>query len=115
MPGEIAEMMLEGFMCQGCGDIIGDSETGEGLGYPGFCAACQPDEGYEHAPPEQPTERKRRLAVTMEARCCLFCGKKCKSERGAIDHMRDVHRATVTWARLPDDPSPDAPACARVA
>ena len=38
--GEIAEMMLDGFMCEQCGEIIGDMETGEGQGFPGLCAGC---------------------------------------------------------------------------
>lgn len=102
MPGEAAEMMLEGFLCQGCGDIIGDLESGEGLGYPGFCAACEPggDGALSCEPGETRAERKRRLATTMEPRCCMFCGKKFGSLLGATQHMRDVHHATFIWTRL---------------
>lgn len=35
--GEIAEMMLDGTLCQGCGEYMGG-----GLGFPGFCRACEP-------------------------------------------------------------------------
>lgn len=35
MPGEIADMMLEGFMCEGCGEILGDGD-----GFPRRCVAC---------------------------------------------------------------------------
>ena len=38
--GEIAELMLEGLLCQGCGQDISD-ENGEGTGYPAFCEGCQ--------------------------------------------------------------------------
>lgn len=33
--GEIAEMMLDGTLCEGCGEYLG-----EDLGYPGYCNAC---------------------------------------------------------------------------
>jgi hypothetical protein len=36
--GEIAEMMLEGILCQGCGEYLGDGD-----GFPVFCAACAED------------------------------------------------------------------------
>lgn len=37
--GDIADMMLEGVLCQGCGELL--DETGEGLGYPAYCDGCQ--------------------------------------------------------------------------
>lgn len=105
MPGEIAEMMLEGLLCQGCGEFMGDEESGEGQGFPGYCAGCQPSGGaLTCEPAETKTERKHRLAITMEPRCCLFCGKKLGSLLGVTQHMRDVHHATFTWRR---EPSPD--------
>jgi hypothetical protein len=39
--GEIAEMMLDGTMCAGCGEFLNDGYDGEG--YPEYCAACAPD------------------------------------------------------------------------
>ena len=36
--GEIAEMMLDGTMCQVCGEFMGES-----IGYPVTCVACQPE------------------------------------------------------------------------
>ncbi len=105
MPGEIAEMMLEGILCEGCGEYIG-----EGEGFPGYCSEecargrgmpwCEP---VERESPQVKAERKRARATAMEPRCCLFCGKKCSNEQGVNDHMKAVHRATVTWARLPED------------
>ncbi len=38
--GEIADMMMEGQMCQGCGEIMGDGD-----GYPVFCDSCQEENG----------------------------------------------------------------------
>lgn len=36
--GEIADMMLEGILCQCCGTYLG-----EGDGFPLHCAGCKPD------------------------------------------------------------------------
>jgi hypothetical protein len=38
--GEIAGMMLDGVMCQECGEFF---EDGEAPGYPRSCAACSRD------------------------------------------------------------------------
>lgn len=37
--GEIAEMMLDGTMCQGCGEWLHDGEDGEG--FPDYCSSCR--------------------------------------------------------------------------
>lgn len=37
MPGEIAEMMLDGTLCEGCGEYMGGD-----AGYPRRCAGCGP-------------------------------------------------------------------------
>lgn len=36
--GEIADMMLDGTMCAGCGEWLNDGEDGDG--FPEFCFAC---------------------------------------------------------------------------
>jgi hypothetical protein len=36
MPGEIAEAMLDGIFCEGCGEFMG-----EACGYPRRCAGCR--------------------------------------------------------------------------
>jgi len=38
--GEIAEMMLDGTLCQCCGEYLGDSSVG---GIPEYCASCAKD------------------------------------------------------------------------
>lgn len=49
--GEIAEMMLDGTMCQLCGEFLFDGEDGDGI--PMYCAACDPgDEGEDWGLPE---------------------------------------------------------------
>ena len=42
--GEIAEMMLDGTMCQGCGVFL--FEGADGPGFPMFCEGCGGD-GWE--------------------------------------------------------------------
>lgn len=37
--GEIADMMLDGTLCERCGEYLG-----EAVGFPVICAACQRDE-----------------------------------------------------------------------
>ena len=81
--GEIAEMMLEGIMCEECGEFIDD---GEECGYPRLCAGCQPgqpggDDNIFKMPP---------LQVKV---ACPQCGKRVK-EAGLADHQRDVHGIT---------------------
>lgn len=41
--GEIADMMLDGTMCQGCGVFLCDGE--DGPGFPGWCSGCKPAGG----------------------------------------------------------------------
>lgn len=68
--GDIADMMLEGDLCQGCGEYMG-----EGDGFPVWCASCEP------APKSNPAADK----------CpCTLCGKRVKFA-GLKDHMRVVH------------------------
>lgn len=41
--GEIADMMLDGTLCEVCGVYLGDDD-GEGAGHPQRCKACGDDE-----------------------------------------------------------------------
>lgn len=51
--GEIADMVLEGTLCQECGEIMydmipdGDEEAPDPPGYPRTCAGCQGTGGEE--------------------------------------------------------------------
>lgn len=65
--GEIADMMIEGFLDCETGEMI----DGEAPGYPR-------------------TSRKKHSGNNMGPRC-PNCGKKLKSEQGLKDHRRDVH------------------------
>lgn len=67
--GEIADMMLEGVLCEGCGVYLG-----EGGGYAQRCASCKRD------------ERESNPLKTN----CTICKKRIKVA-GVKDHMRVVH------------------------
>lgn len=43
--GEIAEMMLDGTLCQCCGEYIGKEENG----LPAFCEDCAKDSNEKHS------------------------------------------------------------------
>jgi hypothetical protein len=51
--GEYAEMMLEGLVCECCGEFLGDDE---GPGFPRVCPGCQQPE------PPPKVERPNRKA-----------------------------------------------------
>lgn len=78
--GEIAEMMLDGFICEQCGEIIGDMDTGEGAGFPGLCAGC----ASEAKPEPQPKLKDKRFR-------CTDCNRRFSSEAARCDHIRDKH------------------------
>lgn len=59
MPGEIAEMMLEGLMCEQCGEYMGDDD-GEGQGFPGLCGACEAANKRPVCQPVKKPKKKRR-------------------------------------------------------
>lgn len=71
--GEIADMMLDGTLCEQCGGAIGDRQS---PGYPRLCVDC-----------------KSRQKVRCEA-----CGKLVK-ESGMDDHLRAKHGMPKTWTK----------------
>jgi len=87
MPGEIAEMMLNGTMCQGCGEFLHDGA--DGPGYPGFCAGCAPDEDLsaEHAPSGGQSAKKKAF--------CPLCSKRFKTAHACFQHISDKHGHAV--------------------
>lgn len=73
--GDIADMMLEGSMCEQCGEYMG-----EGNGYPRLCGSCSRRPGNQKAAfDEEPRKPKQP---------CTVCGRHVK---GLADHMRDKH------------------------
>lgn len=69
--GEIADMMINGSMCQYCGECFDDEP-----GYPRSCESCG-----EKEEPEQVVERLE----------CPACGKHVKGERALCQHIAAKH------------------------
>lgn len=81
--GEIAEMMLDGFMCEQCGETIGDEETGEGQGFPGLCAGC--------AGEQRPSRKDNRgINASPKPFGCPGCKKRFRSQTAVDQHRRDI-------------------------
>ena len=78
--GEIAEMMLDGFMCEQCGEIIGDMETGEGQGFPGLCGGCAAEQ----------TRARPSLRGTKTI-SCPNCKRRFGSEAALNQHSNTKH------------------------
>lgn len=68
--GEIADMMLDGTLCEGCGVYLGS-----GNGYATYCKGCSP---------------KANAAPVSVKIMCHICKKKVK-EVGLSQHLKDVH------------------------
>lgn len=73
--GEIAEMMLDGTLCECCGAFIGAS-----VGYPRYCSTkCANDRGVTEVHPARHNKTS-----------CPQCSKRVKTI-GLWQHIRDVH------------------------
>lgn len=84
--GEIAEMMLDGTLCEGCGVFLND----EPPGYPRHCDDCAKE---ARALKKKGSAEAHQLYLAASKKCkCPTCGKKVK-EVGLSDHMRDAHKA----------------------
>lgn len=104
--GEIAEMMLDGTLCEGCGVHL----PGDGFGVPRRCRDCKPDAPKDHAsnlatPRRQAKVRSSKAdapkwkgdaADNISVRYhCNFCIRHFASEEGARQHVGDVHGAAA--------------------
>lgn len=78
--GEVAEMMLDGTLCEGCGVYL----DGNGEGFPRHCHDCKRERG---------SGGHMRTKVVAKVKCPT-CGKLVK-KAGLSDHQRDVHGAAA--------------------
>ena len=76
--GEIAEMMLDGTMCQACGEWM--YEGSDGPGYPQTCAGCGGTEDDLHIP-----------YIAINKVKCLGCNKLFREQAHMEQHKRAVH------------------------
>lgn len=102
MPGEIAEMMLDGTLCEGCGGFMSDA----GEGSPRYCSEqCARDRGAPSCEPvarPQPNKADRaRWRRQQNKPCyCPMCG--CRKEgRPLADHIRDAHQMRMVVGATP--------------
>ena len=99
--GDIADMMLDGTLCEGCGVLLAD---GESYGFPGLCDGCADDRKdagsvirdtglgfYQDVTPiNQTQEFDVDFQSTHEKIPCKQCGKKVK-RIGMDQHVQAVH------------------------
>lgn len=81
--GEIADMMLDGTMCAGCGEWLHEGEDGDG--FPGYCSGCAPD--YDESPtPARTSSRKPSKTVP-----CPHCKRKVHDAFALTQHIAAKH------------------------
>lgn len=69
--GEMAEYMLNGDDCQGCGEYLG-----KGPGFPRWCRSCRPA-------PQRP-----RIESILAKVPCPVCARKFTSQKAMVDHLK---------------------------
>lgn len=72
--GEIADMMLDGTLCQGCGVYIGAD-------FPSYCDGCRAEEARERQPQPAPTKQIG----------CGKCSRRFDSKAARDQHYSDKH------------------------
>lgn len=95
--GEVAEMMMDGTLCQTCGVFVGEPD-----GYPRECNHCERESAKDRKAARQKAHEANQLAIRKVV--CPVCGKRVKS-RGLKDHTRDAHTNISTGASAPKDQS----------
>lgn len=79
--GDVADMMLDGTLCEGCGVALNDDAP---LGYPRRCADCERQSELDDI-----TRASMTQAASTKVACPL-CGKRVKFA-GMKDHQRSKH------------------------
>lgn len=84
--GEFADMMLDGTLCMGCGEFLGED-------LPGYCKACAKD---RMTSPTKPAKLHRSLAhpglVFKHVVICPGCQRQFGTEDGARQHYAQKKR-----------------------
>ncbi len=83
--GEIAEMMLDGTLCEGCGEYIGSD-----AGYPQYCSPeCAADRGVEFS-----GSTRHRTPKNVH---CGACAKLFMNDAARDQHYRAKHGGSVPF------------------
>jgi len=77
--GDVADMMLDGTLCEGCGVYL----EGESYGVPRYCASCHEDRREFLTMPDYVRPSQTKVS-------CPKCQRRVK-ETGLADHLRDKH------------------------
>lgn len=85
--GEIAEMMLDGTLCEGCGVFLNAEPTG----YPCYCGSCAAERKASRKAQNVAVHQKKQAEQKKIA--CKVCGRKVKTI-GMPNHMKDAHSAS---------------------
>jgi Zn finger protein HypA/HybF involved in hydrogenase expression len=85
--GDIADMMIDGTLCEGCGVYI----EGSGAGFPRRCGACKTDSRANTQPRHSTPSNRAKVA-------CKVCGRHVKAV-GLDQHMRDKHGGPKSFAQ----------------
>ncbi len=90
-------MMLDGTMCEGCGEFL----SGEASGHPDHCSAqCARErgadwwlelKGYEAGAAPSRKARKRRRPKGPRDTACPVCDKMFRGQEGMENHRRMKH------------------------
>jgi hypothetical protein len=89
--GEIADMMLDGTMCQGCGEFMCDGA--DGPGYPGYCAGCRREDSRPPRFRHQPKNLSRQ--VKHGPHQCPNCDRSFGGQIALLQHQQDKHGAAA--------------------
>jgi hypothetical protein len=97
--GDVADMMLDGTLCEMCGVFVSDTPPG----YPQYCSPeCAKDRGADFVPAitaTKPTVAAKLPHYSVKVPCSV-CNRSVKRS-GMRDHMRDAHQLTYHASRKP--------------
>lgn len=73
--GDVADAMLDGTLCQCCGEFLGDGD-----GYPTFCSECEPEEVIEVKSGKEASRDKRASNTVRSTQILVDHGIKFESK-----------------------------------
>jgi hypothetical protein len=86
MSGEIADMMLDGTLCEGCGDFLGEG----GYGFARYCRSCEDAKTVQSMAADKPAKPRAKKIKKIP---CTTCGRWV-GKTGMADHVKDKHGAS---------------------
>jgi hypothetical protein len=95
--GEVAEMILEGILCEGCGELIDENAAG----HPRRCAGCDMSPRTlrsvkrvvgRQRQAERENRERHEAARSRKPFECSQCQKLFRTEGGVKQHARDTHQ-----------------------